>query len=439
MDKKDSDLANKIRQQFNTVPYPINPIEKSPSEQVICLYTHNIVNPFYFRNQKVIKTDNKVILDAGCGSGYTTLALAQANPGASVVGIDFSEESVDVARKRLDYHGCNSTEVHAISIEELPKLGKEFDYINCDEVLYLLPNPTRGLQAMKSVLKLDGIIRANLHSSLQRFPYYRAQEIFKLMGLMDGTLQDLETAIAWETMRALKEQVLLKTQTWAPEYDENKELTRVNHLLQGDKGYTIPEMFSALKAAGLEFISMMNWRQWELIDLFKDPENLPVFLGLSLPETSIEERLHLYELFNPVHRLLDFWCGHPNQGQPLLPVAEWTLSDWQKAKVHLHPQLKTAAVKEELVRCITQLHPFGISKYLPITGKQLTVESILAACLLPPLLESPQSMQSLVKRWQTLRPVHPLTLEQTTEDEAMKILSQTLTGLEDAGYVLLAR
>ena len=48
-------------------------------------------------------------------------------------------------------------------------------------------------------------------------------------------------------------------------------------------------------------------------------------------------------------------------------------------------------------------------------------------------------MQSLVKRWQTLRPVHPLTLEQTTEDEAMKILSQTLTGLEDAGYVLLER
>jgi 2-polyprenyl-3-methyl-5-hydroxy-6-metoxy-1,4-benzoquinol methylase len=439
MDKKDSDLANKIRQQFNTVPYPINPIEKSPSEEVICLYTHNIITPFYFKNQQVLETEGKVILDAGCGSGYTTLALAQANPGARVVGIDFSEESIDIARKRLDYHGCNSTEVHALSIEELPKLGKEFDYINCDEVLYLLPNPTLGLQAMKSVLKLDGIIRANLHSSLQRFPYYRAQKIFKLMGLMDGNLQDLEIDIAWETMRALKEQVLLKTQTWAPEYDKNKELTRVNHLLQGDKGYTIPEMFSALKAAGLEFISMVNWRQWELMDLFKDPENLPVFLGLSLPETSIEERLHLYELFNPVHRLLDFWCGHPNQGQALLPVAEWTLSDWKEAKVHLHPQLKTAAVEEELVRCITQLHPFAISKYLPIAGKQLTVESILAACLLPPLLESGQSMQSLVKRWQILRPIHPLTLKQTTEDEAMEVLSQTLTGLEDAGYVLLER
>lgn len=437
MDKKDSDLANKIRQQFNTVPYPINPIEKSPSEEVICLYAHNIINPFYFRNQKIIETEGKVILDAGCGSGYTTLALAQANPGASVVGIDFSKESVDVARKRLDYHGFKTTEVHALSIEELPKLGQEFDYINCDEVLYLLPEPALGLQAMKSVLKPCGIIRANLHSALQRVPYYRAQKIFKMMGLMDGTLQDLEIDIAWETMRSLKEQVLLKTQTWAPEYDEHKELTRVNHLLQGDKGYTIPEMFSALKSADLEFISMVNWRQWELMDLFKDPENLPVFLGVSLPETSIEERLHLYELFNPVHRLLDFWCGHPNQSQPFEQVAEWTLSDWQEVKVHLHPQLKTATVKEALVRCITQLHPFEISKYLPIVGKQLAVESTLAACLLPPLLESAQSMQSLVTRWQTLRPIHPLTLEQTTEDEAMEILRQTLTGLEDSGYVLL--
>ncbi|MBD0346815.1 MAG: class I SAM-dependent methyltransferase, partial [Coleofasciculus sp. Co-bin14] len=186
------------------------------------------------------------------------------------------------------------------------------------------------------------------------------------------------------------------------------------------------------------FISMVNWREWELNDLFKTPDNLPVFLGLTLPELSVEERLHLFELLHPVHRLLDFWCGHPNQAQPFVPVAEWMFSDWQGVKVHLHPQLKTPAMKEELLRCITQLNSFEISRQLPITGRQVLVDSTIAACLLP-LWEEAQSMQSLVERWQKLRPVHPVTLEPTTKEKAFDIVSSTLMELETSGYLLLER
>jgi hypothetical protein len=212
----------------------------------------------------------------------------------------------------------------------------------------------------------------------------------------------------------------------------------MNFLFQGDKGYTIPDLFAALRAADLEFISMVNWRHWKLMDLFKEPDNLPVFLAMSLPDISVEQQLHLFELLHPIHRLLDFWCGHPNQAQPFVPVAEWTTSDWQEAKVYLHPQLKTPAVKEEIIRCITQLNPFEISKYLPVNNVQSLVDSAVAACLLP-LLESVQSMQVLVERWQRLRPVHPVTLEPMPESEAFETVSQALTGLEDNSYVLLER
>jgi len=56
---------------------------------------------------------------------------------------------------------------------------------------------------------------------------------------------------------------------------------------------------------------MVNWRQWDLMDLFKekDPENL---LAMSLPETTLEERLHLYELLSPV-RLLDLLVVIPTR------------------------------------------------------------------------------------------------------------------------------
>ncbi|HEY9833286.1 MAG TPA: class I SAM-dependent methyltransferase, partial [Stenomitos sp.] len=315
MNPNNSELTGRIRRHYEELPYPLEPIEQSPAEDILCIYFNNILNAFYLRNKQVLNSKNKFILDAGCGSGYTTLALAQANPGATVFGIDISEKSVNIAKKRLQNYGFNQENIYVLTIEELPKLGQKFDYINCDEVLYLLPEPSLGLQAMKSVLNPNGIIRTNLHSSLQRSNFYRAQELFKTMGLMAGNPQEMDIDIVWEMMRSLKDQVLLKKQTWSAQFDQEKKLTLVNHLLQGDKGYTIPEMFSMLEAAELEFISMINWRQWELRDLFNEPDNLPVFLGLSLPEMSLKERLHLYELLNPVHRLMDFWCGHPNQAQ----------------------------------------------------------------------------------------------------------------------------
>jgi len=440
MDAKAAELLEKIRRQFDFGPYPRVPLDQSPKDNPASLYIHNLVTPYYLRNQKVIDTENKVILDAGCGSGYGLLVLAEANPGAKIVGIDISEKSLELASQRLKHHGFENVEFHQISIYELPNLGLEFDYINCDELLYLFPEPAVALEAMKSVLKPEGIIRSNLHSAIQRAMYFRAQEVFKMMGLMDENPEDLEIEIALETIKALKDGVDLKAKTWNARYEgeDGKQSVLMNYLFQGDKGYTISDLFAALRAVDLEFISMVNWRQWELMDLFKEPDNLPAFLGMSLPDISVEERLRLFELLHPIHRLLDFWCGHPEQAQPFVPVAEWTNTDWQQAKVHLHPQLKTEAVKEAIVKSITQLNPFEISRHLPVSRVQSLVDSVVAACLLP-LIESAQSMQLLVERWQKLRPVDPVSTEPISEEEAFEVVKQALTGLEEQGYVLLER
>ncbi|HAA32157.1 MAG TPA: SAM-dependent methyltransferase [Cyanobacteria bacterium UBA8553] len=441
MDNITFELLEKIRQQFNFGPYPRTGIDCSPKDDVSALYFHNLVTPYYLRNQNIINSEGKVILDAGCGTGYKSLVLSEANPGAKVVGIDISEQSIDLARKRFQYQSNNNGEFYLLSIDELPNLDLEFDYINCDELLYLVPDPAVALKAMQSVLKPQGIIRSNLHSSLQRLKYFRVQKVFQMMSLMDSNPEDVEIDIALDIMKALKDSVDLKNQVWNPtceEKENKKQHVLMNYLFQGDKGYTIPDLFTALRTADLEFVSMLNWRQWNLMDLFKEPDNLPVFLGLSLPEISTEERLHLFELLHPIHRLLDFWCGHPNQAQPFVPAAEWIRCDWQQAKVHLHPQLKTLDVNKELLRCITQLNPFEISQQLPIDGRQVVVNSTMAACLLP-LWEEAQSMSSLVERWQMLRPVHPVTLEPTAESEAFEIVRDTVIGLESSGYLLLER
>ncbi|WP_277876894.1 class I SAM-dependent methyltransferase [Trichocoleus sp. FACHB-69] len=441
MNDQASELLEKIRQQFDFGPYPRIAVDKSPKDDANLLFIHNLVTPYYLRNQKIIDTEGKLILDAGCGTGYKSLTLAEANPGAKIVGIDISEESVKLARQRLKHHGIENAEFHVLSIYDLPNLGLEFDYINCDELLYLFPDISVGLAAMKSVLKPKGIIRSNLHSLLQRLNLFRAQELFKMMGLMDSNPEDMEIEIALETMKALKDGVYLKAQIWNSNYEgqDGKETVLMNYLFQGDKGYTVPDLFTALRASDLEFINMVYWRYWDLIDLFKDPDNLPAFWGMSLPELSMEERLHLYELLHPVHRLLDFWCAHPGEADSFTPVARWELSDWQAAKVHLHPQLRTPQVKEELLKCLAEQKPYEISRHVSVPVlTPVQIESSVATCLLP-LWEGSKPFMSLVERWFKVRPLNPVTLEPVTEMEALDQVKQLLSKLEVFLYVLLER
>ncbi|MEG5081481.1 class I SAM-dependent methyltransferase [Microcoleus sp. AT8-B4] len=437
MDTQESELIEKIRQQFDNAPYPRIPLETSPKNSYQTLYLHNLVTAYYIRNQKVIETEGKVILDAGCGSGYKSLILAEANPGAKIVGIDLSEESVKLARQRLQYHGFENMEFHALSIEELPSLNQQFDYINCDEVLYLLPDAVVGLQAMKAVLKPDGIIRTNLHSLLQRSSFFAVQKVFKIMGLMDDNPREMEIELAKEIIQDLKDDVAIKARTWGSPAEKNEEWMLANYLLLGDRGYTVPEVFSALRDADLEFISMVSWRLWDLTDLFKDPNNIPAFLAMSLPEISVEQRLHLFELLHPVHRLIDFWCGLPNQAQSFVPVSEWTVADWQQAKVHLHPQLRTPQLKEDLIKSITNQSSFEISRYVTSpTLVPILIESSMAACLLP-LWEGAQPVISLAERWLNLRPLDHVTLEPVNQERAFNEIKELLMSLEVFLYVLL--
>lgn len=432
-----SDLLEKIRQQFDSAPYPRIPLDKSPKDNPNLLYVHNLVTPYYLRTHKVIDTNGKVILDAGCGSGYKSLVLAEANPGAKIIGVDISEESVKLAQQRLQYYEIENAEFHVILLEDLPKLSIKFDYINCDDVLYLLPDAVAGLKAMKSVLKPHGIIRANLHSLLQREWYFRAQKLFSFMGLMDSNPEAMELGTVRDIMKALKDNVLLKNKTWNPINEEDDSSILANHLLVCDKGSTIPDFFKLLNAADLEFVSMVDRLRWDLMDLFKEPDNLPAFLALSIPDLSEEEKLHLFEQLHPIHRLIDLWCGHPKE-QKRIDISEWTDTDWQNVNVHLHPMLKTANFREDITECVTQMRPFAISKHLSLVNDVVTIDSTMALCLVA-LLEKSQTMMSLIQRWKLVRPVDPVTLQSTEDKQAYYLVKQLLLRLEGLGYIMVER
>lgn len=445
MNDHDIELLEKIRQQYNGVPYPNTPLETTPKNDFLMLFFHSLATPHYLYDRSIVGSAGKVILDAGCGSGYKSLVLAEANPGAKIVGVDLSEASVDLAEKRLQFYGFDNIEFHALSIYDLPKLGLKFDYINCDEVLYLLPDVQKGLEVMKSVLNPGGMIRTNLHSSTQRTFFFRGQQMFGLMGLMDSNPEDMEVEIAVETMEALKDHVTLKASTWRTELygtgtPEAKQKILVNYLLLGDKGFTIPQTMDALNHTDLEFVSMLMWNSWDLSELFADPTNLPEFWQKKLPELSIAQRLEMCELIHPRNRLIDFWCKEKSQTQPSLgAISEWCDADWENTIAHLHPVLNKQQIKEDLLGAVQRQQPYEITCYIPASSKsRFLMDTGAIACILP-LWDKPQRFTSLVEHSLKVRPVNGATLEPTSREEAIFQVQQALTALESILYVFLER
>ena len=444
----EKELFTRMREQYDYLPYPESEIHLFPSslEQ---LYIHSLVTPYYLRYQAVINTADKIILDAGCGSGMQALALAAANPGAKIIGVDLSEKSIELARQRFDYHQIPNAEFYAISLEDISSLGYQYDLINCDEVLYLLPDPGETLKLFQSILSPHGIIRANLHSYHQRREYYRVQELLKFIGIADEESVETALFLTKETVEHLKDDTRMRI--FYQDYADNKlqvtgsqskekmldEWIFMNYLLRGDQGYTIPELFAFIENADLDFLSMVNWRHWNLLDLFRDQQNLPLFWQLSLESASDMEKLHIYELLNPVHRLLDFWCVQPSeQNYPLSPVT-WDAANWEKCVVHLHPVLKQEFIQQQVLRACNNRESLDFSQYIKLnTLNPVIVDCEWLACLIS-LWDCPQTFPTLLDRWLKIQPLSLTSLAPKSLEQGAQELQELLSKLEFFTFLLL--
>lgn len=102
--------------------------------------------------------DGSLVLEAGCGVGAQTVILAQNSPGARIISIDLSSESVDKARALADRSGAVNVMFQVADIFGLPFGDETFDHIFVCFVLEHLSQPVQALAALKRVLKKGGTI-----------------------------------------------------------------------------------------------------------------------------------------------------------------------------------------------------------------------------------------------------------------------------------------
>ena len=123
----------------------------------------------------------KKVLEIGCGIG--TDAVNFARNGAIYTGIELSEKSLEITKKRFEIFGLKGTfyNIDAQNLDELSQVGRDFDLIYSFGVIHHSPDPQKIVDNCLSLLKADGILKVMVY----------AENSWKKM-MIDGQLDQYE-------------------------------------------------------------------------------------------------------------------------------------------------------------------------------------------------------------------------------------------------------
>jgi ubiquinone/menaquinone biosynthesis C-methylase UbiE len=98
------------------------------------------------------------VLEAGCGVGAQTVALARFSPEARIIAMDISRESLAIAKERVANEGYTNVIFQQADIYHLPFPDESFAHIFLCFVLEHLGTPHEALRHLKAKLKTGGTI-----------------------------------------------------------------------------------------------------------------------------------------------------------------------------------------------------------------------------------------------------------------------------------------
>jgi SAM-dependent methyltransferase len=99
------------------------------------------------------------VLDVGCGGGRTVSKLAALASQGKVYGIDYSKESVAVARKtNKEWIAAARVEILEASVSQLPFRENTFDLVTAVETHFWWPDIPAGMREIFRVLKPGGTL-----------------------------------------------------------------------------------------------------------------------------------------------------------------------------------------------------------------------------------------------------------------------------------------
>ncbi|KXT13336.1 hypothetical protein AC579_6034 [Pseudocercospora musae] len=125
-----------------------------------------------------IKPDSRII-DVGCGTGSITLDLARRAPQGFVLGIDYSEDSVQIARAEAQRQNIPNVEFlqgDATNLSPISTSYPPFDISHSHQVMVHLSDPPSVLKGISNLMKPGGIISTRDNHTFSTHPSSPANE-----------------------------------------------------------------------------------------------------------------------------------------------------------------------------------------------------------------------------------------------------------------------
>ena len=134
MDKKELHNNPDIVSQFyHNVQFPAKYNEDDVLKKTYNFYLQEFLELEYLPFQAKI-------LDAGCGTGFTTHVIASLRNDTNIMGIDFSDMSLLFAKNYAEKNKIKNVRFQLMDLNKLD-LQEKFDMIHSSGVLHHIKNP----------------------------------------------------------------------------------------------------------------------------------------------------------------------------------------------------------------------------------------------------------------------------------------------------------
>jgi 2-polyprenyl-3-methyl-5-hydroxy-6-metoxy-1,4-benzoquinol methylase len=146
------------------------------------------------------------VADFACGTGWSSIAMAQAYPRITVHGLDLDEDAIAAASRHARDTGLSDRVSFSVANASDAAQSGQFDLVTILEALHDIPRPVDALRSARqllapggSVLILDELVEDEFTapaSELERYHYG-----WSLMSCLPEAMGDPETAATGAVMR----------------------------------------------------------------------------------------------------------------------------------------------------------------------------------------------------------------------------------------------
>lgn len=257
MPPNDETTRERVRSQYERFPYPTPRADLRPFVEGHALevgFPRAFFHKYWPREPYREDLD---ILIAGCGSTQAAW-YAAAHPRANVTAIDLSEKSLAHTRRLAEEYGLANLSLQRLEVERVGEVGGDFDLIVSTGVIHHLPNPARGLEALRGVLRPQGAMHVMVYAPYGRDAIYYLQSFMRDAGI---TVESVNEADIPELVRFVdtlpREHPLWHRRRQFPDLRNGPEL--VDYLLHPqDRAYTLAQCRDLLRECDLALQDVFN-------------------------------------------------------------------------------------------------------------------------------------------------------------------------------------